>query len=143
MEYALWVYNKLSVSPCFSEVLILVLMEYALWGYLGALNSSLCLVLILVLMEYALWDGEELTGKTDKFRVLILVLMEYALWEGEKGCFKPPKTSLNPCFNGICSLRKHDKCRSGRKNSVLILVLMEYALWDIVIHDVEKVFDLS
>ena len=39
-----------------SEVLILVLMEYALWGFKPVEDSEFFdSVLILVLMEYALW----------------------------------------------------------------------------------------
>ena len=36
-------------------VLILVLMEYALWGFSWVSERRLLQVLILVLMEYALW----------------------------------------------------------------------------------------
>ena len=59
-------------------------------------------VLILVLMEYALGVAKFNQMSTKKL-VLILVLMEYALGverimvnEGEQIC-------LNPCSNGICS----------------------------------------
>ena len=37
-------------------------------------------VLILVLMEYALWSGINYYHLGDSIVVLILVLMEYALW---------------------------------------------------------------
>ena len=37
-------------------------------------------------------------------QVLILVLMEYALWDFITGDNELGKSSLNPCFNGICSL---------------------------------------
>ena len=37
------------------RVLILVLMEYALWEVAGELYTKYGVVLILVLMEYALW----------------------------------------------------------------------------------------
>ena len=62
-------------------------------------------VLILVLMEYAL----EVRKKIEKIKVitavLILVLMEYALEAAlHKGVMK--MRGLNPCFNGICS-RSH------------------------------------
>ena len=60
-------------------VLILVLMEYALWARNFEWHRSGVTVLILVLMEYALWVGQEEEWEGRR-RVLILVLMEYALW---------------------------------------------------------------
>ena len=64
-----------------SEVLILVLMEYALRDNTTHERSlKRQSVLILVLMEYALRDSEKVATKWDKM-VLILVLMEYALRE--------------------------------------------------------------
>ena len=36
--------------------------------------------------------------------------------------------SLNPCFTGICSLRKIKELENGNPTIVLILVLLEYAL---------------
>ena len=43
-------------------------------------------VLILVLVEYALWDSVEFPQEP-KYTVLILVLVEYALWDGLSMCF--------------------------------------------------------
>ena len=61
------------------SVLILILMEYALW-HLPSLDWTWTRVLILILMEYALWqDGAKIVTATIK-NVLILILMEYALW---------------------------------------------------------------
>ena len=61
-------------------VLILVLMEYALWLLTkGVLLSLSHTVLILVLMEYALWRESKVSSQWWT-GVLILVLMEYALW---------------------------------------------------------------
>ena len=56
-------------------------MEYALWDLRSNqdLKESLT-VLILVLMEYALWAEREIL-LLKKRAVLILVLMEYALWD--------------------------------------------------------------
>ena len=60
-------------------VLILVLMEYALWQKQYTSVYCFYFVLILVLMEYALW--QHVQGESGVWRnVLILVLMEYALW---------------------------------------------------------------
>ena len=39
--------------------------------------------------------------------------------------------SLNPCFNGICSLRCGHVSEIQLFGKVLILVLMEYALWEL------------
>ena len=62
------------------DVLILVLMEYALWQFKNTICNKVERVLILVLMEYALWPDDP-NGATVPFLcVLILVLMEYALW---------------------------------------------------------------
>ncbi len=36
-------------------------------------------------------------------------------------------TRLNPCFNGICSMRIRDEKGNEEIGYVLILVLMEYA----------------
>ena len=38
------------------------------------------------------------------------------------------RAGLNPCFNGICSLRVKRGDRDAKQSWVLILVLMEYAL---------------
>ena len=57
-------------------------MEYALWDQEGILQRGRSYkgVLILVVMEYALWDEKK--QKNDKADcVLILVVMEYALWD--------------------------------------------------------------
>ena len=55
-----------------------MLCEYADHFQLNRLSE----VLILVLMEYALRDSEKVATKWDKM-VLILVLMEYALRESQ------------------------------------------------------------
>ena len=88
-------------------VLILVLMEYALWAVNLSLFGGNITVLILVLMEYALWVRWP-NGPPRITVVLILVLMEYALWAHVVCWAEAGKACLNPCFNGICSLRiKH------------------------------------
>ena len=96
--------NNLLRFLAHTTVLILVLMEYALW-LLGKVDKDgSCLVLILVLMEYALWHLQLLKERNKAIYVLILVLMEYALW------------------------RVVGDTEDG-DSVVLILVLMEYALW--------------
>ena len=114
------------------HVLILVLMEYALWeiqtmevgSNVACLNP--CFNGICSLSAYFM--PKQILHST----VLILVLMEYALWVycrwvhwfGKGLCLNPCFNgicslsygwmvrisvfyeSLNPCFNGICSLRK-------------------------------------
>ena len=121
----LGIYNGLSSN----WVLILVLLEYALW-----VTSPVCLpekivslnpcftgicslrsktasyrplneVLILVLLEYALWVCLENRHKGWSTMVLILVLLEYALWADHGFVKRSSRQSLNPCFTGICSLR--------------------------------------
>ena len=63
------------------------------------------------------------------FCVLILVLMEYALWDDIDEIIETIEKCLNPCFNGICSLRQFVGYDTAELLKVLILVLMEYALW--------------
>ncbi len=58
-------------------------MEYALWLKGNEVVKSSVAVLILVLMEYALWQGAFSALPIDGTPVLILVLMEYALWRGK------------------------------------------------------------
>ena len=62
-------------------------------------------VLILVLMEYALRDFQEQDSFYCLVLVLILVLMEYALRAQQFLRIEINSISLNPCSNGICSKR--------------------------------------
>ena len=127
MEYALW-RIAFGFEPEPKEVLILVLMEYALWQSINS-NGQRGRegVLILVLMEYALWPCV-FRRFLWSARVLILVLMEYALWPYTIIAIEGGK-SLNPCSNGICSLTIQLYHHCLFIDDVLILVLMEYALW--------------
>ena len=61
------------------------------------------LVLILVLVDDALWVLIMEDLWSDIF-VLILVLVDDALWE-RRVRSNPRNPSLNPCFSGWCSLR--------------------------------------
>ena len=110
-------------------VLILVLMEYALWQRATEINDPVLNVLILVLMEYALWQVIVLYLRLMPTAVLILVLMEYALWRNSIIYKWIYWYCLNPCSNGICSLTKTLASLNPLLYKVLILVLMEYALW--------------
>ena len=47
---------------------------------------------------------------------------------GNKVLEKNQESSLNPCFNGICSLSTRKMTDLATGEIVLILVLMEYAL---------------
>ncbi len=112
-------------------------------------------VLILVLMEYALWHKHTIPPPLNRGWVLILVLMEYALWPQYYNSDVEVSRGLNPCSNGICSLTNYpsdmrsywpglNPCSNGicslttrlivvdiNRQRVLILVLMEYALWPV------------
>ena len=63
-----------SLNPCFNGIC-------SLTGSWRRKKSSMQRVLILVLMEYALWPRRRLTAGHSALSVLILVLMEYALWQ--------------------------------------------------------------
>ena len=63
----------------FTFVLILILLEYALWDFSYPHSLKLEEVLILILLEYALWVLKS-GAKAVKGLVLILILLEYALW---------------------------------------------------------------
>ena len=67
--------------------------------------------------------------------VLILVVMEYTQWDWKVLAPEYPISRLNPCCNGIYSMRE-GACKNVLIASVLILVVMEYTQW-------VAVFDLS
>ena len=106
MEYALRGKNTfilkqmlLCLNPCFNGIC-----SQRRWQLRSTPDNAQ--VLILVLMEYALRDATKLIALHKTTVVLILVLMEYAL----RGSDTIPEwfycgRSLNPCFNGICSQR--------------------------------------
>ena len=54
--------------------------------------------------------------------------MEYTQWADKESSFAVAKQSLNPCCNGIYSMRLLG-AMFGFSNSVLILVVMEYTQW--------------
>ena len=90
------------------DVLILVLLEYALRVYKTIVKANDTGVLILVLLEYALRDNV-LPFKKIIF-VLILVLLEYALRVFIYDSTETPAVCLNPCFTGICSASRASLC---------------------------------
>ena len=134
-------------------------MEYALWDVpADIVRKRPTGVLILVLMEYALWeqvpvkffsrDGEGLNPCFNGICSLSLQNCNYCSYLKKRlnPCFNgicslslgnwsiriiPPTKCLNPCFNGICSLSQLGKGHRPLRRHVLILVLMEYALWEI------------
>ena len=76
--------KKEMINKILSLVLILVLLEYALWEVINFNEERKALqVLILVLLEYALWVTEPVVVSAKITNVLILVLLEYALWVWE------------------------------------------------------------
>ena len=93
-------------------------------------TSSDWKVLILVLMEYALWPGTAgvYLGKVDKGLNPCSNGICSLTWRGVQGICKT-KFCLNPCSNGICSLTTAWEISCYTQGCVLILVLMEYALW--------------
>ena len=79
MEYALWHHLQrriylysLCLNPCSNGICSLAKTKLS--------GTPTATVLILVLMEYALWLDGRKTRRTAPELVLILVLMEYALW---------------------------------------------------------------
>ena len=60
-------------------------------------------VLILVIVEYALWVAETVLTGVVLDIVLILVIVEYALWGPWQGQ-RVQQQRLNPCYSGICSV---------------------------------------
>ena len=177
MDVALWQVRSLhhassltSLNPCcngcssltlfndwfvmINNVLILVVMDVALWPRDKADATEQCGVLILVVMDVALWQLGELTPSQIAEQVLILVVMDVALWPYVLVQEYLRKDSLNPCCNGCSSLTcgycslflsfNHclNPCCNGCSSltpeatetntmsfTVLILVVMDVALW--------------
>ena len=102
MEYALRV-NLVQSTYLNKDVLILVLMEYALRALFivilmfGGASLNPCFNGICSARGGYCQHPEHNDG------VLILVLMEYALRDKRLSYFRIRQNSLNPCFNGICS----------------------------------------
>ncbi len=85
-------------------------------------------VLILVLMEYALWLGESLASK-DINNSLNPCSNGICSLTVEEKAKELGISCLNPCSKGICSLTTTAWTGNKTLVCVLILVLMEYALW--------------
>ena len=66
--------NNICLNPCSNGICSLT---YVVW----TTDSPVTMVLILVLMEYALWQFVSRVRSPSGSPVLILVLMEYALWQ--------------------------------------------------------------
>ena len=137
-----------SLNPCFNGICSLRA------GRILSKNQCSSIVLILVLMEYALWESLRITSAEGNnclnpcFNGICSLRAREGGWShrvrrGLNPCFNgicslrlwKRKTSsfwakgLNPCFNGICSLSARACSLSSNGPNVLILVLMEYALW--------------
>ena len=136
---------QVSLNPCFNgicsarsshsrltgiwcEVLILVLMEYALRAWTHSVIGRNNHVLILVLMEYALRESVVSNAKYLSGYVLILVLMEYALRELRMDSIEESDLWVLILVLMEYALRGSLQGKTGSKSLVLILVLMEYAL---------------
>ena len=128
VEVALWLYRFYTLSSCYKKVLILVLVEVALWLIGWSVSIPGADVLILVLVEVALWQMTTMT-KTQARNVLILVLVEVALWPCTAGDGYHQGKGLNPCSSGSGALTCFSPQHLRLFEAVLILVLVEVALW--------------
>ena len=88
-------------------------------------------VLILILMEYALWDCCTVCSTWWKFCLNPYSNGICSLSGMNNIAIRIICKCLNPYSNGICSLRNCRACWKTWTNLVLILILMEYALWGI------------
>ncbi len=110
-----------SLNPCCNG-------RCSLTGSKGSQKGQEPHVLILVVMEDALWR-RYVTCQDTIGVVLILVVMEDALWRSVSRREGGSIACLNPCCNGRCSLTKVLLLVWNRGRIVLILVVMEDALW--------------
>ena len=78
-------------------------------------------------MEYTQWVKKSVDEWAIK-NVLILVVMEYTQWGGTIS-WSWKMQGLNPCCNGIYSMRFWNKDIRKILKCVLILVVMEYTQW--------------
>ena len=110
----------MSLNPCSNGI----------WSLMTCARNRILnhFVLILVLMEYALWSKAAPKAASQASGLNPCSNGICSLMEGKNQCFSKEYNCLNPCSNGICSLieLKYFKILT---DNVLILVLMEYALW--------------
>ena len=110
-------------------VLILVLMEYALWLMLSNMTASIwvclnpcsngiCSLTIYFMIHFPVCPVSLNPCSNGICSLTSITTAAHKI-----------KNSLNPCSNGICSLTVVLTLSSDKNNCVLILVLMEYALW--------------
>ena len=104
VDYALWLHRE-RVCRLTTQVLILVLVDYALWQQDANPPKGKARVLILVLVDYALWRNSKVESRSSQ-KVLILVLVDYALWLYVLYAKHKISKSLNPCSGGLCSLTR-------------------------------------
>ena len=147
-------WTKFQEEILWATVLILVLVDYALWRQRERRVQRLfCLVLILVLVDYALWLSSEWPST---WMAVCLNPCSGGLCSLTYNDPEEPSNlylSLNPCSGGLCSLTCNcsrdywhhyfglNPCSGGLcsltyqyrpvpfETAVLILVLVDYALW--------------
>ena len=85
-------------------------------------------VLILIILEDALWDSSRKLWQTCQ-TVLILIILEDALWDFVYGKIQFHPACLNPYYTGRCSLSEEDGKKITETREVLILIILEDALW--------------
>ena len=111
------------------KVLILVVLDHALWHLAGKFLLLCRRVLILVVLDHALWLWNQMLCMLNLLTVLILVVLDHALWlKEQKNLAAQIAAGLNPCCAGPCSLTPQGTDEIVRQN-VLILVVLDHALW--------------
>ena len=130
MEVALWHYETIAHISFDGYVLILVLVEVALWQMwkkTGTVFVSHCL------NPCSSGSGAltflNQTQTTIGQGVLILVLVEVALWLKQNANIQAWTSCLNPCSSGSGALTYGGVIKEQLAKRVLILVLVEVALW--------------
>ena len=127
LEHALWaLYQRAGITR--REVLILVLLEHALWVYLYNWINDIMLVCLNPCFIGTCSLRLVICFRRKKGSVLILVLLEHALWGDWRTWGPSCVICLNPCFIGTCSLSPYVVLIPS-SDAVLILVLLEHALW--------------
>jgi len=89
-------------------VLILIVLEDALWVKKQWGNEREFYVLILIVLEDALWAETQISNDKKPY-VLILIVLEDALWEYVNEAKEKLLRGLNPYCIGRCSLRLDGK----------------------------------
>ena len=80
-------------------------MEYALWGYGSLLTAGIDNVLILVIVEYALWELIKKIEATPARSLNPCYSGICSVSDWQKIDAEDLNKGLNPCYSGICSVR--------------------------------------